>query len=85
MLIPCPHCGLRDLAEFTYVGDATRNRPILDAPEGDWADYLYLRTNPMGRHAEHWQHTAGCRSVLTVRRDTVTHEIFGATMAGTQA
>src|SRR3546814_8270426 len=27
MLIPCPHCGPRDVGEFTYGGDATKERP----------------------------------------------------------
>ena len=82
MLIPCPHCGPRDLAEFAYVGDATRDRPALDAPEAAWCAYLYGRANPSGRHAERWQHVAGCRGVLVVDRDTLTHEVFGTRMAG---
>ena len=27
MRIPCPYCGSRDVAEFTYLGDATLQRP----------------------------------------------------------
>lgn len=82
MLIHCPHCGPRDLAEFTYIGDATRPRPALDAPRAAWCAYLYERSNPMGRHLEHWQHTAGCRAILVVERDTLTHEIHGVRLAG---
>ncbi|MEM7568078.1 MAG: sarcosine oxidase subunit delta [Pseudomonadota bacterium] len=82
MQIPCPHCGPRDSAEFTYVGDATKTRPQPDAPQADWCDYVYARENPMGAHLEHWQHTAGCRMVLTVERDTRNHAITGARIAG---
>lgn len=82
MQIPCPHCGLRDSAEFTYIGDASLTRPSPDAPEADWCTYLYARRNPMGRHREYWQHTAGCRAVLIVVRDTLTHEIFETRLAG---
>jgi hypothetical protein len=27
MLITCPHCGPRDVSEFTYQGDGNRVRP----------------------------------------------------------
>lgn len=82
MLIPCPHCGPRDSGEFSYAGDATRPRPPDDAPEAAWCDYIYARANPMGRHREVWMHGSGCRAVLVVERDTVTHEVFGAELAG---
>ena len=32
LLIPCPWCGPRAQAEFTYGGDATLTRPAPDAP-----------------------------------------------------
>lgn len=82
MLIPCPHCGPREMSEFTYAGDATLTRPTLDAPQDAWCAYLYQRRNPVGAHREYWQHTAGCRSVLIVERDTLTHEVHGAERAG---
>ena len=27
MRLPCPHCGLREVSEFRYGGDATKKRP----------------------------------------------------------
>ncbi|HWT10712.1 MAG TPA: sarcosine oxidase subunit delta [Roseomonas sp.] len=75
MRIPCPHCGARDEAEFTYRGDATVTRPGPDAGIDDFHDYLYLRANPRGWQVEWWQHHAGCRAFLKVTRHTVTHEI----------
>lgn len=76
LLIPCPWCGLRAQSEFTYGGDATVQRPSLDASEAAWVDFVYLRNNPAGPHEELWQHSAGCRQWLRVRRNTRTHEII---------
>jgi heterotetrameric sarcosine oxidase delta subunit len=75
LLITCPWCGPRDQTEFSDAGDATLSRPPEDAPEKAWVDYVYLRRNPRGPHTELWQHSAGCRQFVTVRRDTATHEI----------
>jgi heterotetrameric sarcosine oxidase delta subunit len=84
LLIPCPHCGPRDVTEFSYGGDARVRRPAdpgaLD--DAQWAAYLYLRDNPRGRHDELWQHSAGCRRWIAVRRDTLTHEIAAAAEPG---
>jgi len=74
LTITCPCCGPRVQAEFTY-GGADIPRPAPDAPTDAWFAYVYLRDNPKGRHAELWQHSAGCRTWLRVRRDTRTHDI----------
>lgn len=82
MLIICPYCGARDVSEFTYQGDANRTRP--DPASTDpaaWYDYVYQRANPAGDHREYWQHSGGCRSHLTVIRNTLTHEIKSAALA----
>jgi heterotetrameric sarcosine oxidase delta subunit len=76
LLIPCPWCGPRAQIEFTYGGDAKVKRPAPDAPEAEWAEFVYLRDNPAGPHEELWQHSAGCRQWLRLRRDTRTHEIL---------
>lgn len=76
LLIPCPWCGPRAQSEFTYGGDATLVRPPADASRAAWIDFVYLRDNPAGPHEELWQHGAGCRQWLRVRRDTRTHEIL---------
>lgn len=82
MLIKCPYCGPRDLAEFSYQGDASRVRPDpASADEAAWNAYVFERPNPAGPHREYWQHVGGCRSHLLVVRDTVTHEILEATLA----
>ena len=75
LLITCPHCGPRDQVEFAYGGDASISRPAPEASLQDWIAYVYLRDNPAGPHEEYWQHVAGCRRWLRIRRNTVTHEI----------
>ena len=80
MRIPCPVCGPRSVAEFTYEGDATVVRPALDADADAWFAAVYERENPRGPHAELWHHVAGCRSFLRVERDTATHAILGAAL-----
>lgn len=76
MQIKCPYCGSLDLREFTYIGDAMRLSPALDANFDTWAEYVWERENPRGRHLEHWQHSYGCRQFLKIDRDMVSHEIF---------
>jgi heterotetrameric sarcosine oxidase delta subunit len=75
--LSCPWCGERDEREFVCGGET----PIIRPPEpervsdGEWADYLFNRSNRKGRHTERWQHRFGCRQWFIVERDTVTHEI----------
>jgi len=74
MRIQCPFCGSRDTGEFVYRGDAAPTRPPSLEAE-DFVDYVYLRDNVAGWIDEHWYHLHGCRQWLTVRRDTVSHEM----------
>jgi heterotetrameric sarcosine oxidase delta subunit len=78
MRISCPHCGPRDLREFSYLGDATLQRPDPDTPDAleRFTEYVYLRDNPAGPHQEFWYHGGGCQAWLVVRRDTRSHEIL---------
>ena len=80
-VIPCPHCGPRDVAEFGYVGErGPRPDPNAATPQA-WRRYLYQRQNPAGWTDELWFHRAGCRRHLAVRRNTVTGEISSAVLA----
>lgn len=72
MKICCPHCGPRDVAEFTYRGTAQERRPESDA---DMFEYVYLRDNPAGLINEFWYHVWGCNTWLVVTRDTLTNVI----------
>ncbi|MBS9721446.1 sarcosine oxidase subunit delta [Tianweitania sp. BSSL-BM11] len=73
-LITCPHCGQRPKEEFAIKGAALA-RPAPDAPQGEWYDYVFLRTNPRGRYEEYWHHVSGCRRWLVVTRDTASHAV----------
>ena len=76
LLIRCPHCGeARSEEEFSCAGEAHIRRPAPDVSDREWADYLYSRTNPKGRHRELWIHAAGCRRYFNVVRDTVSYRI----------
>ncbi len=79
--INCPFCGMRDHSEFSYGGDATVTYPEMDAPEAEWAEAVYQRTNPRGPHKEYWHHVSGCRAWLIVERNTLTHEMGAVTFA----
>ena len=82
MRINCPHCGLRDVIEFSYAGDANRVRPDPASTGMDaWNDYVFNRVNTRGRTLEFWQHNHGCRAHLIVTRDVVSHEIFSVELA----
>ena len=82
MLITCPYCGPRDVAEFSYQGDANRVRPDpASTDQAAWNAYVFERPNPAGPHREYWQHAGGCRSHLLVVRDTTTHEILETTFS----
>ena len=78
MMIPCPHCGERDLGEFHYGGDASKTRPDLGSKGAKtWNDYAFVFENPKGPHVEFWQHTLGCRQWFKLSRNTATNEILG--------
>jgi len=77
LLIQCPFCGERAETEFSYGGEAGISRPLDPDALSDtqWADYLFMRTNPKGPHKELWNHSQGCRRWFGVARDTLTYEI----------
>lgn len=78
MLVPCPWCGPREEAEFTYGGQAHVAYPTDPAELSDeqWARYLFFRDNTKGPFAERWCHAAGCRRWFNAVRDTVTHRFL---------
>jgi heterotetrameric sarcosine oxidase delta subunit len=89
MRIACPFCGERENGEFTYLGDASPNRPNFAVDGGEspervedaFYDYVYLRDNVAGVMREYWYHGGGCRSWLVAERNTVTHEFISVTAA----
>ena len=77
LLIDCPYCGERPELEFSYGGQAHLARPPRPAELDDaaWAEYLYVRGNPRGLHAERWRHAHGCGRFFNALRDTTTDQI----------
>ncbi len=84
MIITHPLLGPRDAAEFVALGDAS----LIDRPDwqsdsavAEFTEYLYMRDNPAGEHAELWYHEQGDRSWLVVTRNTLTHEVTKVELA----
>ena len=87
MLITCPHCGVRPVEEFTFLGDAKPLRPASNDPSSmeQWHDYVYLRDNPKGVIDEYAHHSGGCRTWLVLTRNTQTHDIASVVLASDYA
>ena len=69
MLITCPFCGERDVAEFEF-------RCTVDERGETAAGQLYLRLADPARSIEHWQHVRGCRLWLELQRDLRTGRVL---------
>jgi sarcosine oxidase, subunit delta len=84
LLIPCPHCGIRPESEFRYAGEAHVARPAQPAAlnDRDWAEYLYMRSNPRGLHYERWRHIHGCARYFNAVRHTLSDRIVATYKAG---
>ena len=74
LLIHCPYCGERPEIEFRYGGEAhiARARDAAALSDEQWTQYLYVRSNRKGMHAERWRHVHGCGRIFNALRDTVT-------------
>jgi sarcosine oxidase subunit delta len=84
LLIPCPYCGERPEIEFSYGGQAHLVRPAnpSEVSDQDWAQYLYLRRNRKGVHAERWRHVHGCARFFNALRDTTTDQFVATYRLG---
>lgn len=82
IVLPCPHCGPRDVGEFVHLGElVARPDPGTTTPQA-WRSYLYDQTNPAGPVRERWYHRAGCRRYLDVVRDTTDNTVHASAPAG---
>lgn len=83
-VIECPYCGLRDQTEFAHAGEAHIARPTNseDMTDEEWAEFVFMRTNTKGIHAERWVHAAGCRRFFNMLRNTATDEILAVYKIG---
>jgi sarcosine oxidase, subunit delta len=84
LLIRCPYCGPRPELEFAYGGQAHLQRPARPAELSDeqWEEYVYIRANPRGPHAERWRHLRGCGRFFNAVRDTTTDHILATYRIG---
>ena len=85
LLIHCPYCGeQRAEIEFAYAGEAHIARPSDPSvlSDEDWRRYLFIRSNPRGRHHERWRHIHGCGRFFNAVRDTVTDKFEVTYKAG---
>ena len=85
LLIHCPYCDeTLPEAEFAYAGEAHVARPADPASTTDeeWRDFLYVRSNAKGTHAERWRHVHGCARFFNALRDTVSDVVLATYRAG---
>jgi methylglutamate dehydrogenase subunit B len=73
-LLPCPHCGPRDVEEFRCSGEVTI-RPRTAPSLRELTRYVYFRANAAGVHREWWYHRAGCGTWFIAERDTRTNRV----------
>ena len=74
MLIPCPWCGNRDEAEFSYGGEVTTEPDPIVSDDKDWADYVFNVNGEPGIRREWWHHgPSGIWFIL--ERDTRTDTV----------
>jgi sarcosine oxidase subunit delta len=87
LLIECPFCGKRPELEFTHGGQAHIARPAHPAeiPAQEWTNFLYMRDNIKGVHAERWRHTHGCGRFFNALRDTTTDHFLATYKSGEPA
>ena len=84
LLIACPYCGPRPEIEFSHGGEAHIARPERPDDLGveDWTEFLYMRANPKGVHAERWRHLHGCARFFNALRDTTTDQFLATYKTG---
>jgi sarcosine oxidase subunit delta len=83
-LIRCPYCRDRPEVEYRYGGEAhnARAERPSDLDDRAWVEFLYLRSNPKGLHAERWRHFHGCGRFFNALRDTISDRIVATYRMG---
>jgi heterotetrameric sarcosine oxidase delta subunit len=77
LLLSCPNCGERNVAEFRFGGEVKRHpHNAADVPaDVALADVLFLKENILGVQKEWWYHRAGCGLWFLAERHTKTQVI----------
>jgi heterotetrameric sarcosine oxidase delta subunit len=79
-LLECPHCGIREVADFAFGGEVCK-RPQ-DPSFRELCEYNYIRENVAGVQREWWYHRSGCRTWFLAERDTRTNEVLRIGLPG---
>ena len=74
--LACPFCGPRDLREFTF------HKTLPDDHARSEYQRTYERLANLELSVEHWQHVAGCRAWLLVRRNPSTGQVMLVSLVG---
>jgi len=74
MLVDCPNCGPREVAELCCAGEVTR-RPKATPTVRELNEYIYFRDNEAGVQRE-WWFCRVCEDWFLAERNTVTHEVI---------
>ncbi|WBU53072.1 sarcosine oxidase subunit delta [Paracoccus sp. SCSIO 75233] len=85
LLIHCPYCEeTLPEAEFVYAGQAHVIRPArpAESTDSEWEEFLFIRDNARGAHAERWRHVHGCGRFFNAVRDTVSDRFLTTYKAG---
>ena len=72
----CPFCGPRELREFEF------HKTLPAAGSHGAFARTYERVASLGSSLEHWQHVAGCRGWLLVRRNPSTGAVLEIRLLG---
>jgi sarcosine oxidase subunit delta len=80
-LLTCPHCGVREVADFGYGGELPQ--PLGDQPSfRELNEHNYMRRNVAGVQREWWYHRSGCHTWFHADRDTRTNEVLRVGLPG---
>jgi heterotetrameric sarcosine oxidase delta subunit len=80
-VLTCPHCGVREVADFAFGGEVTA-RPREHPSFRELNEYNYFRRNVAGVQREWWYHRSGCRTWFQAYRDTRTNEVLRVGLPG---
>lgn len=74
-IMPCPLNGPRNISEFVCAGEVVPAPDPAQASDAEWADYVFMRTNPAGTVLEWWMHVPTAYWFIA-ERDTRTDRIL---------
>jgi heterotetrameric sarcosine oxidase delta subunit len=80
-VLTCPHCGVREVADFAFGGELS-SRPREAPSLRELCEYNYFRRNVAGVQREWWYHRSGCRTWFQAERDTRTNRVLRVALPG---